>query len=285
VTSFKWGLIAAAFALVISLLMGILSGVGAFHIIIRALIFSVVFFGIGFGVRFAINSYFPDLLLIGSGSDEYAQAESEQPGARVNITMDNIGEYAVPELFKTPSDPREMGNIDDLLSGAFRARSSSGRPASGGLDGGREEGYNVTDASDDLSFGAPGTSSKYPAEEIPFLASDPRESSVDSAPAERAVFTPSFGDGGGLGGLPDLDMMAKAFSSFGGGGEAARPVSSASSPGAAPQDTAFMPIDMGEAPEPSAPRSSKGNKPETMKGDFSPKELAEGIRAVLSKDK
>ena len=84
-------------------------------------------------------------------------------------------------------------------------------------------------------------------------------------------------------------MMAKAFSSFGSGGSVpARPASSAgnSSAGAVPQDAAFMPsVEIEEAPEQSAPRYNKGNKPEPMKGDFSPKELAEGIRSVLSKDK
>jgi len=288
VTSFKWGLIAAVSALVISLLTGILSGVGAGFIILRALIFAVVFFGIGFGVRFVINSYFPDFFLVGGGADDYQQTDSEQAESRINITLDNTGEYAVPELFKTPDDPREMGNIDDLLSGAFRARSSSdGFSAYGkGLDGGKEEGYNITGAGSDFSYGEPGLSTQFPSEEIPYLESDPQESSNDSAPAARAVFTPSFGDGGGLGGLPDLDMMAKAFSSFGAGPSSGHSApAGASTAGSAPQDMAFMPADMEEAVAPSAPRQNKGNKPEPMKGDFSPKELAEGIRSVLSKDK
>ena len=291
-TSFKWGIISAVSALVISLLIGIMSGVGASHVIIRAIIFAAVFFGLGFAVCFVINSYFPDLLLAGS-ADEYAQSD-EQPGTRVSITMDNTGEYAVPELFKTPDDPREMGNIDDLLSGAFRARSPDGYSAFGGLDADREDGYNERDARSDPSYRSPGVSAKVSSEEIPYLEDDTQESSEGSAQAGSAVFTPSFGDDVGMGGLPDLDMMAKAFSSFGSGqsapsaASAARSASQqgASSFEAAPQDLAFtQSAEIEEAPAPSAPRSNKGNKPEPIKGDFSPKELAEGIRSVLSKDK
>ena len=272
--SFKWGIIAAICAFVISVLVGIISGVGVFFIFIRAVIFTVVFFGVGFGIRFIINSFFPELLFPdeGSGDDAYGQDEYSQPGSRINITMDNTGEYAVPELFRSQNN-EEMGNIDDLISGAFvsAARQSyRGEASSKGIDDNAEEGYNRAG----VSLDAP--------DDLPFMGSGYSGSSdMDDVPEEKSVFTPSFGDDAGLGGLPDLDMMARAFSP--GSGPSAPP-SAASS--------AFMPAMesvpafMSEEPIESAPsRSKKGNKPEPLKGDFNPKELAEGIRSVLSNDK
>ena len=277
--TFKWGIIAAGSAFVISFLLGVISGVGASQIFLRAIIFAVVFFGIGFGIRFSIDSYFPDLLVSGSGAnDGYGQSESEVTGSKVSIVMDNTGEYAVPELFRTPDDPSEMGHIDDLLSGTVGAGSSNRYAHGKGLDGGNGEGYNS-------GGGGGGFSSQLPSDDIPYLESDTTESSEETAPEGRAAFTPSFGDEGGLGGLPDLDMMARAFSSFGAESAAPRAVSSGAARGNV-QDAAFMPsVEMEEAAETSAPRPNKGNKPEPMQGDFSPKELAEGIRSVLSKDK
>ena len=284
-TSIKWGAVAAAAALVISVLLGIFSEVRVSYIFLRAFIFTAVFFGIGFGLHFLINSYFPELLYQdnASGGDLYGQSGDEEAGgARVNITMDNTGEYAVPELYKAPEDPNEMGNIEDLNSRDRRTRNSSGyRSAHGkGIDSNKEEGYNNISGDMGFSFGMSDLPTKFPAEESPFMDNDDQESSGYEAAEEKAAFTPSLGEDAGVGGLPDLDMMAKAFSP----GFSAGP--SASSAGGAPEASfVSMPDDEMEVPDSRPPRNNKGNKPEPMKGDFSPKELAEGIRSVLSKDK
>jgi len=77
------------------------------------------------------------------------------------------------------------------------------------------------------------------------------------------AFTPSFGsDVSGLGGLPDLDALAGAFLTNAGKTESSSLL---------------------ETPGPV--RSPMGNKPQPMKGDFNPKELAEGLRTVLINDK
>ncbi len=77
-TNLKWGSISAICALFVSIILGVISGVGVGFIIARALIFSAVFFGIGFGLRFILNSYFPEVLL---PNEEVVPAEiSEDSG-------------------------------------------------------------------------------------------------------------------------------------------------------------------------------------------------------------
>ena len=274
---FRWGIFSAVFAALVSVALGMLFGVRLFDIILRVFIFGIVFFGLGFGLRFVIGSFLPELLL---SDEESAQQDSyDQSGSQVDITIDGTGEYAVPELFKTSDDPEEMGNIEDLISGVFRPKDDNQGFApvvsASGVDGNFETGYNSTgffqesDGFNDMSV---------------FEKTD-REDQAEDTP----VFTPSFGDDSdsGLGGLPDLDMMARAFSSSFGGSPAPAPSQvSASEPAQAASSSIPMmaPAQPEETFEPERVRMS-GNKAETLDGDFDPKSLAEGIRTVLSKDK
>jgi hypothetical protein len=251
-------------------------------LLIRAIIFAIVFFGLGFGLRMVINSYFPELLFVQQEETEIDDT-FDQPVPQVNITIDSTGEYAVPELYKTPGDQQELGNIEDLISGHFRSRSE-------GVDRKKEEGYNNT-----------GVESGSFRESDDFLDT----AVFEKTPAEKPVFTPSFGDdSAGLGGLPDLDALAMAFSA---GGEP-RPAPAPAPrewPQAKEEDTFSFGEDdvLGGIPELGstdtiaepfqAQRTEEleqvkthmvGNKPQPLQGDFDPKELAQGIRTVLSKD-
>ena len=276
---FKWGITAAIAAVIVSVGLGLLSGVGIGHVFIRALIFGLVFFGFGFGLRFLINSYFPELLYM---DEEISTQESfDQPGARVNITLDNTGEYAVPELYKTPGDPDELGNIEDLVSGVFRPRSGSAQQRPAGIDRNREESYNS--GSVDQNFSDQGNMD-FP--DMPSFdesrAETPRDEkpSVESPGFEKPVFTPSFGDDAGVGGLPDLETFAMAFS---GGGEFRPP-----QPQAAAAAGGLGSVSVPEAPEefePTQPARYVASKPTPLSGDFNPKDLAKGISTILSKDK
>jgi len=276
-SNFKWGIILALAAFFISVSLGLLAGVHFLHIMIRALIFTVVFFGLGFGLHLLINSYFPELLFHedDSGADAYDSASNV--GA---ITVDSTGEYAVPELYRT-NDPNEMGNIDDLISGVFRPRGheaprSAPSPINNvGIDRKPEAGYNS------------GTSVKPPAAD--FSPQDTgggnfQDTSVfNKSPADRQSFTPSFSDDdSGLGGLPDLDMMAMAFSS--GYSPVLPSPAAASASSASPASFAAAPVmSFDDAEERKS--GSAGSKPETLQGDFDPKELARGISTILNKDK
>jgi hypothetical protein len=268
--SFKWGILAAVGAFLISIALGFLFGVNVLYIFSRALIFAVVFFALGFGLRFLINSFFPELLF--SSDESPSLSEYDQPGSRVNITVDNNGEFAVPELYKA-SDDKEMGNIEDLIAGIFKSRSSESmverRPerrmedipeSIESIDRMDEDGYNTLE--DDVGAEEP---EKFQFQDM---------STFEKNTAEKPSFTPSFGEDAGLGGLPDLDAMAMAFSSTGGSFSFSGSPSFGSSAPAAPAEDS----------EP-APSRYAGNKPQTLQGDFNPKELAEGIRTVLSKDK
>ena len=282
--NFKWGLTAAIVAMIVSVGLGLLSGVGIFHVFLRALIFGLVFFGFGFGLRFLISSFFPEILF--TEEESYAQESFDQPGARVNITLDNTGEFAVPELYKTPGDPDELGNIEDLVSGVFRPRTDSAqqRPAQQmpalGIDRKKEESYNREE-----SFNIGSDFQSTPDQEdmvFPDMGAfdEPKveKPRVEKPSVDKPIFTPSFGDDSGVGGLPDLESFAMAFS---GGGEL-RP----SPPAAAAGSFGGVSVpDVPEEFEPTQPTRYVASKPTPLSGDFNPKDLAKGISTVLAKDK
>jgi hypothetical protein len=262
---FKWGFIAAVVSFIVSFGIGLIFGVGVFHIILRAFIFAFVSFGVGFGLRFVVYSFFPELLTF---HDEYSGPETheQQPGSRVNITLDTEGKYALPELYKTPGDTDKLGNIEDLVSGYFR-------PSSEGIDRNREERYNQEEENDDED-GFPDIPE---AEDLSF-----EDTPVFEKPrVDKPVFNPSFEDSsGGLGGLPDLDAMAMVFSPAGeSSGESSSEAFTAWEPQSGVDD-----FDSFDNVEPKK-SSYAGNKSQPLKGDFDPKELAKGISTVLTKEK
>ena len=122
----KWGLISGGGAFILSLVLGIFSGAAFAYVLIRAVIFLVVFFAAGLGVNMAINTYLPELL-----NTESLTAEGEpgraggggQPGSRINITLGGGG--VLPEMYREAGAPDEVGDINDLISGAV-GRSSPG---------------------------------------------------------------------------------------------------------------------------------------------------------------
>jgi len=276
VYNFRWGLSFAAVALVISVALGIISGVNVFHIFLRTMLFVFIFFGLGMGTRALIDNFFPELLF--DDDEGEAQITFDQPGSRVNITLGSVGEYAVPEKYTASGETEELGNIEDLISGAFKPHSPekaevSPQSAFKGIDRSGEADYNdpganlFDDDSGGFQFQNFGQSDEAGA--AGGIAGTDEE--AETAPFRKPEFTPSFGDDSdGLGGLPDLDIMASAFSS--GFGAESAPVQ------AQPQPSPFD-DDVEQA------SYNTGNKPQPLQGDFNPKELAMGIRTVLSKDK
>jgi hypothetical protein len=265
VINYKWGFIPAIFAMLISVMLGSISGAGFSHIFLRALVFAAVFFGLGLGMWFVVNAYFPEILVTETDTND-----TIEKGSRVNITIDNTGEYAVPELYKASGAPDELGNIEDLISGTFHVESES-------VDRNQEERYNNKGVGSDLDAG-----------NIDFgdLFQDQGTGDLDKPVGGKPVFTPSFvGDAGDLGGLPDLDAMSMAFSSMGEFPEDSSPVSGGSKGASSGlgANTSFL-NDIEEADSTSS-RYNTGNKPQPLKGDFNPEELAKGIRTVLNKDK
>jgi hypothetical protein len=283
---------AAIAAVIISSGLGIISGVGILHIFIRALIFALVFFSFGFGLRFLINGFFPELLTLDDESS--AQESFDQPGSRINITLDNTGEFAVPELYKAPGDPKELGNIDDLISGIFKPRSAyDEQQPQPGIDRKSEGSYNIDSAfqsspdQDDFTFQdvaffeepklETAGVEKSKVDNLGFEKPGVEKPGVEKPGAEKPTFTPSFGDDDGVGGLPDLEMFAMSFS-----GDVRPPQPATPSGGFS---GASVPDQAQDEFEPVQPSRYVASKPAPMKGNFDPKQLAQGISTVLSKDK
>jgi hypothetical protein len=267
----KWGSISAICALIISILLGAVSGVGAIHIFARALIFSAVFFGIGFGLRFVINTFFPELLF---ENEENIPLENNGIGEQAGISLDSMGEYAVPELFNKQGNSEELGNVEDLISGVFKPRGAE-EGFSAGKNQSEYSNFDYSMSSDDDDEGIDrnreaGYNNLGVSQNVTFMESADEKPEVNKSAAFQQQFTPSFGDDSGLGGLPDLDVMAMAFSSN------YTPTPAAPSASSAPS---VHPV---EEYEPDRSQY-KGNKPQTLNGDFNPQSLAQGIRTILNK--
>lgn len=243
----KWGLLAGAGAFIISFAVGLISGVNLLYILLRALVFTGIFFGMGFGVHILMEHFLPELM---SGKNKASSAAfGENPGSRVNIVLENTNDYAVPELYGNTANSQNLGNIEDLVSGAFKAEQ--------GIDRNKEDGYNNSIGG---GYEPEQASSGIPEPE-PYMQ------------PEKPAFAPVFGDELGLEGLLDLDLMAMAFSS---GSSGAVPVAS----GGSVHEAESM-----QSHEAVEHIRSLGNKPQPLKGDFKAKELAEGLRTILNKEK
>jgi hypothetical protein len=270
VSYFKWAIFFAIFAFVVSAGLGLVSGVTVLLVIVRAIVFATFFFGLGFALRFLVTNYFPDLFLPRDATE--SQYPIDQKPAVESMTIDTTGEYAVPELYKSSGTGNELGNIEDLVSGAFLPYSES-------VDRTEEEGYNGRGIQSEMEARYNSSNSLVP-ETIDFQDMFSDDVSAFEEPKAQTVekpdFTPSLGDDSeGLGGLPDLDSMAMAF-----GGPA--PTSDSGGYSSFGNDE-ISSSDRGDS-EPSESRYA-GNKPQPLKGDFNPKDLARGISTVLTKEK
>jgi hypothetical protein len=218
----KWSVFAGGFGLVISLLVGIISGAGIPIALLRAGIFGAAFFVLAGLVWILINNFIPELLYPGTGNED----SGLRPGSQVDISVDDGQESALPEMYRG-STGDEVDNISDLMSGKTVPVNNTG------MDQKREDGYT-------------------------------KNSGVDLQAESPAVSTGTLpGEDDGLGGaLPDLDSMAGVFVR---GGE----------------DAAETEV---EVEEPFPERRPAGNKTQSLRGDFNPKELAAAIRTKINKE-
>jgi hypothetical protein len=201
---------------VLSLLVGIISGAGFSAALIRALIFGVVFFVLAGLVWLLINNCIPELLFSGNGEDGSGKA----PGSRVDISLEDGQESALPEMYRTSASGDEVDNITDLINGKTVPVNNTGMDQNG------EDGYT--------------------------------QNNGGGMPSE----SPEEAGGYDLGeGLPNLDSMSAAF------------VPSVEEPAELKAEDVSVPE-----------RQVTGNKPQNLKGDFNPKELAAAIRTKINKE-
>jgi len=269
----KNGGIAAAAAFVLSFLIGLLSRSTMPLLIVWPLVFAVVFFILFNVVKFLFNQFLPELLDEESGSNS-----GVFPGAVVNIMEgDNPGlgdEYSDDSLesggavswqasdaFANAARPddseKSMGDISTLSDVVARNKAAYKGPSadvSTGIDQNMENDYNTLG-----EFGN-AFQPMSPVEAAAFGAAGDTPARAAAKPAKSGshAWYSSSDDT-----LPDLDSMAGVFTNT-----------------SAEEESET-------ADHPDIPRSRKktSDKEKSLEGDFSPKEIAEGIRTVLKKDK
>lgn len=248
----KWGIIAGAAALLLSLTLGIFNGVNFIFALLRAGIFTAVFFSLGLGCSFLVKNYFPEFLLSEPGDAASESRSGKSPGSRVNITL---GGGALPEMYSHTDSSDDVGDIAKLVFGESEPDTAPVPDALYAMDQTAKDAY--TNRSDVASaeFNQDNSGVGSDGVEVP--------ESVSDKPALAA----SAGDE--LGSLPDLDAMSKAFL--------------IDADEDAPAEPEALESSKFERPKPG--RSSGGGKTRQFEDDFNPKELASGIRTVLEKDK
>jgi len=146
--NFKWGIYAAIAALLLAFLTSLIVGQASFgSAILRGLAFAALFFILGAGAWALINSFIPELLfpenedaaanIFGPGSTDLQGSDSQVYGSRVNITLADRSDAALPD--GNGADPDEVGNIADLVSGAVDPAQEAKRQR--GIDGISENSY------------------------------------------------------------------------------------------------------------------------------------------------
>jgi hypothetical protein len=248
----KWGIIAGGAALILSLLVGIFSGVIFLIALLRAGAFMAFFFALGLGCSFVIHNYLPELLRPESvAEDGPTPLKGRRPGSRVNITLgDGVA---------LPDNSDELGDISALLSG-------DGNPAEEGASNAASRGQGIDQTAQE-GYTERGSAVLEELEQDNRGSAGDTDGTETSGPSSgRPAFTVTVGEGDDLGALPDLDAMAGAF------------LTDAEEESPAEQPAAAF--------EPSRPvRSHGGAKTQQLDGDFDAKELAAGIRTVLEKAK
>ena len=264
-------IIAGGLAFFLSLLIGIISQSSFPTIILRPLIFAGLFFGLATLITLLINRFLPELLEEG----ELERPDIEMPGmpgSKIDIREDDSA--AMPGgLYARPDESEEgIGDISNIGNFTSSQGQEASEPRSGGglfESGPLAQEYTAPESAaqgtEVKGFELPGISAPGAMSPGAFGANDGE--GLDQE--EQSGYT-LLGQGnssetsGGFDVLPDLESLAGAFSSGSGGNE--------------PEEEA-QEFDSSDGPA----RTPVGNKSQQLEGDFTPKELAAGVRTVLTK--
>jgi hypothetical protein len=96
----KFGIAFAAFAFIITILTGIVSGVSFWAVLLRTLISVIVFALLGGGVAFIIDKYLPEILTAFSGEELKNSVEENKEGINIVLPEENPHEDLVGEDFE-----------------------------------------------------------------------------------------------------------------------------------------------------------------------------------------
>jgi hypothetical protein len=220
----KWGIICGGPAFVLAFIISLLLGRTSLLVaLIRGGGFAALFFGLGAGIWALINVFIPELLNAQSNDVDNVFSK-KATGARVNITLDDSSDAALPVALPNADaealDTEEVGDFKDLLSRSINpVRDIDQTPTTGYTEDSKQgEFAPVFDSSLDTSL----------------------DTSLDSVKIDGlGNFSMDFGafvpEGGKAGGDPLMDP----FSFLGGSGDSAG---------------------MEETSAPSPPRKSSSNK-------------------------
>jgi hypothetical protein len=273
----------AVAAFILSLLIGIFTRSAMPLLILRPVLFACLFFALSLIIMQLVSRYLPELLEEGFSSDA-----SFLPGSHIDITEGGDPSSLTPGNFSSDSETQpsfmgaqpdssddSIGHISDLAAKiASRFESTGNNLQSTGIDANSQSGYNEKGAlasSGDLEA-MPEAADFMPWEPLPlsggFGGQVANEDRREPAAASAAPSMPSFESKAGaqasqssFSGFADLDSMAGAFSF------------SASERGS----------ETGGYSSPS--KRSKAQKEASWAEDFNAKQMAEGIRTALKKDK
>jgi hypothetical protein len=191
--NFKVSGIAGGIALVLSLLLGLISGAGFLMVILRAFIFGALFFVLFCLIFWVLGQFVPEILtMTGDDLDEIS-------GSKVNLTVGETIEGAFPT-----GNFDEIDSIDGKKAQTLSARAAavSGAPpaasAPAAMDLEGQSGYNTERG--DIADGTP-----------EFLAGNSGNAG-DAAGA--GVSGPANAEA-----IPDFDVLSGAFVNSSGGGE------------------------------------------------------------------
>jgi|GEM_PF-1327282 len=260
----KWAVFPAGAAFLLALLSSLIFGqVGFALALLRAFVFGGLFFGIGCGAWVLINTFIPELLFLegkkepedgGVFQTDFPSEASDgasggaPAGSKIDITLGDGAESVLSAALPGDSYGIDgIGNISELVSKAIDPTEKQGD-----IDQAPANNYNSELG--DLDFAN--------TTDVP---EKPAPARVEAADGGGLGDFSSFFDGltgqGASGGDSD-DSLTDLFQTFSGGGAPA-----------------------GSEESPKVERKARESNPVEMKGDFSPKEIAAGIRTVLAKEK
>jgi len=248
----KIGGIVAGAAFILSLILGFVGGTAMPQLIIRPIIFAVIFFVISGFIKIIVSRFLPEILEDDGGKEGAVNF----PGSHINIMEGDLPGGAKIALnhvsFGAIADESEegLGDISELLTKKTGSRASSERTQAG-MDQNPQEDYTGDGVLGKFSKSAPDGTPEHV-----------------TSPAGKPAGGTDFEGISGEDTLPDLDSMSGAFMSSVSGGES--DTADPSSPVSRPS---------------SGSRSSSRKKAPEWSGDFNAKDLASGLRTILSKEK
>lgn len=171
----------AIFAVVLSMLGGLIGGVDFGEVILRSIIWGVIFAGVGLGIQVLMDNFLPELADALYGTPKSPQVEKEEDGSS---EVDEI----LPEINPHSSGAQSADEEESFESGQTEA-----------LSGG-EEMAGVSRLKEGMTTDVPDRGSKSNSED----SEDFEDSDAGGKNADD------------LDTLPDLDSFAGSFSDFGG---------------------------------------------------------------------